>query len=163
MLEYWLTKAEGFRVRSEGGRVGVVRGVVVDPVQGNTTALIVRSPVLRRRRVVLAGSIQAVDPQERVLELEPVERAPRPSRLAELARWSLTVDRRFEVAGAWLRPRLRAVALAAWENVGRYARDLHAAYVHHRRAERGARTGVRSRAGGVWGGAAASRSSRRRP
>lgn len=164
VLDYWLTKAEGFSVRSGGGRVGVVRAVVVDPLHGKTTALIVRTPLLRRRRVVLAGAIEAVDPDERVLELEPAVRPARASRLVALRRWSDEIDRRFDAAGGWLRPRLRAWSLAAWASVRRHARDLQGAYVQRRRTQREARPGVRSRArGGPWGGAAASRPSRRRP
>lgn len=132
VLEYWLSRAEGFVVRSRGSRVGVVRRVVLDPGRGRASALILRSPLLRRRRVVLASSVDAVDPAERVLELEPTASrshsrswratlAPAAGRTGAAAgmafrrvqRWSDEVDGRFDAAGAWLRPRLRAWLVAA--------------------------------------------------
>src|SRR5205823_4541616 len=62
VLEYWLTNAEGFAVRSGGSRLGVVRGVVIDPAGGRASALVVRSPLLHRRRTVLAREAAAVGP-----------------------------------------------------------------------------------------------------
>src|SRR5438067_10272696 len=87
VLEYWLRNAEGFAVRSGGARVGVVYGVVVDPVDGRASALVLRSPFLHRRRVVLARTVEAVDPEERLLELEP-EKKHGPSRMERLEQWS---------------------------------------------------------------------------
>jgi sporulation protein YlmC with PRC-barrel domain len=65
VLEYWLANAEGFVVRSRGSRVGVVDGVVLDPARGRASALVLSSPVLHRRRVVLASTVEAVDPEAR--------------------------------------------------------------------------------------------------
>lgn len=147
VLEYWLVNAEGFAVRSRGSRVGVVRRVVLDPGRGRASALVVRSPLLHRRRVVLAHAIEAVDPELRQLELEPP--TPRPSRAAalkrwscELKRWSDELDRRADVAGAWLRPRLRAAALTLAALMRRCARRL-AADLRDRLAEQRARPRVR--------------------
>ena len=114
VLEYWLANAEGFVVRSKGSRVGVVSRVVVDPVRGRASALVLSSRFLHRHRVVLAQAVEAVDPEARLFELEVHEKAPRPSRLEPLAR-----------AGAWLWPRLLAVALATWRLMRRYAHDAY--------------------------------------
>jgi len=122
VLDYWLLHAEGFVVRRNGERVGDVREVVLDPGRGLASALVVRSRLLHRRRVVPVRAVDAVDPRARVLELEPkpVVLRERPSRRETLQRWSDELDRRADVAGAWLRPRLRAAALAAIA----YARHL---------------------------------------
>jgi hypothetical protein len=111
VLEYWLTNAEGFVVRSGGSRVGVVRRVVLDPERGRASALIVRSPLLHRRRVVLARAIETVDPAAQELELEP--REPRPTKLETLARWAGVLGRHVDGARAWLLPRTRSAARSA--------------------------------------------------
>jgi hypothetical protein len=81
VLEYWLAHAEGFTVRSRGS----VESVIVEPLYGRATALVVRSGPFRRRRVVSAAEVAAVDPEARVLELErnpAPKKAPREPRLA---------------------------------------------------------------------------------
>ena len=75
VLEYWLARAEGFGVRARGSRVGVVEDVVLDPARGTASALVLSSRFLHRRRVVLARTVEAVDPEARVFELEVEERA----------------------------------------------------------------------------------------
>ena len=97
VLEYWLAHAEGFTVRSRGP----VERVIVEPLYGRATALVVRSGVLRRREVVSAAAVTAVDPEARVLELEQ-EPAP-PKQPARATR-----------AGAWLAPRVRKALQEAW-------------------------------------------------
>lgn len=150
VLEYWLARAEGFRVRAHGSNVGVVEGVVLDPALGKASALVLSSRFLHRRRVVLARRVEAVDPEARLFELEVEERAPRPSRTEPLAR-----------AAAWLAPRVRALALA----VGRLVRNsAHDAYQscrsgRVRKAARSARGGAERAAS--WGSARASRRVRR--
>jgi hypothetical protein len=135
VLEYWLVNAEGFVVRSRGSRVGVVRGVVIDPARGRASALVLRSPLLHRRRVVLARAFEAVDPEGRLLELEPEEKRG-PSRLERLRRWSDALDRRADGAGAWLRPRLRAWAAASADRLGRALREGYARGAEAARASR---------------------------
>lgn len=81
ILEYWLANAEGFLVRAHGSRVGVVRGVTVDPVGGRATDLVLRTR-LHGTRVVRATTILAVDPARQVLELEIEERPLRFARIA---------------------------------------------------------------------------------
>jgi hypothetical protein len=79
VLDYWLAHAEGFVVASRSTRVGIVKRVVVDPVRGHADRLVVRTPLLRRRRVVPAEAITAVDPAARRLQVEQPER-PKPVR-----------------------------------------------------------------------------------
>lgn len=101
VLEYWLAHAEGFTVRSQG----TVERVIVEPLYGRATALVVRSGRLRRRHVVSAAAVTAVDPEARVLELEQPEPPPKqPSQTAMRAR----------SAGAWLAPRLRTAMREGW-------------------------------------------------
>jgi hypothetical protein len=102
VLEYWLAHAEGFTVRSRGR----VERVIVEPLYGRATALVIRSGRLRRRQVVSAAEVTAVDPEARVLEVEaPAPPAPRgPSRTAERAR----------SAGAWVAPRIRTALHEVW-------------------------------------------------
>lgn len=127
VLEYWLANAEGFELARER-----VERVVVDPVHGSATELVVRSRVLPgRRRVVPAAMVVAVDPFERLLH---VERRRRGLSLAvpvvrQAARARRTLTRLVLAAGArlltWLdaqRPRLRAWVIAA----GRHGRALDA-------------------------------------
>jgi hypothetical protein len=100
VLEYWLARAEGFGVRASGTRVGVVEEVVLDPARGKATALVLSSRFLHRRRVVLARTVETVDPEARLFELEVEERVPQPSRIATF------VHR--------LAQRMHALALATW-------------------------------------------------
>ena len=71
VLEYWLAHAEGFEVASRRVRPPRVERVVVDPVRGRATGLIVRSFGLGRshRRIVAADAVVAVDPFLRTLHL----------------------------------------------------------------------------------------------
>ena len=97
VLEYWLAHAEGFTVRSRGP----VERVIVEPLYGRATALVVRTGVLRRREVVSAAAVTTVDPEARVLELEEEPAPPRqPARAMR--------------AGTWLAPRLRKALQETW-------------------------------------------------
>jgi len=99
VLEYWLAHAEGFTVRSRGS----VERVIVEPLYGRATALVVRSGRFRRRQVVSAADVTSVDPEARVLELDAP--APRgPSRARARAR----------SAQAWLAPRLGKALHEVW-------------------------------------------------
>jgi hypothetical protein len=147
VLEYWLARAEGFHVRARGARLGVVEDVVLDPARGTASALVLSSRFLHRRRVVLAGAVEAVDPEARLFELEVEEHVPQPSRLAALARW--------------LAPRLRAVALSTWRLMRNSAHDAYESCRSGRvrEAARGARSGAQRAAS--WGSARAARGVRR--
>jgi hypothetical protein len=168
VLEYWLAHAEGFTVRSRGP----VERVIVEPLYGRATALVIRSGVLRRREVVSAAAVTAVDPEARVLELEE---APAPPKQPARARR----------AGAWLAPRLRKGLQEAWAaalmlaaavvEAGRtsfergvrwYAeRGDPPAYLYDRHPQRRPRPRVRAGAGErtrTGGGAAAARARRPR-
>jgi len=97
VLEYWLAHAEGFTVRSRGQ----VEGVIVEPLYGRATALVVRTGVFRRREVVSAAAVTTVDPEARVLELE---KEPAPPKQPARARR----------AGTWLAPRMRKALQGTW-------------------------------------------------
>src|SRR5499427_9385506 len=116
VLDYWLLHAEGFEVCAGRRPVGVVRDAVIDPVSGRATEVVVRSAFLHRRRVVAAGEFTTVVPAQRRFEVRARE-SPWPRRWAGFRRWSARVDARFEAAGAWLRPRLRAWSLAVAAHV----------------------------------------------
>jgi hypothetical protein len=64
VLDYWLGHSEGFELTSPGGgHQGVVQEVVVDE-RGYPRALVVRSGVLQRARVVNVDAVEAVVPME---------------------------------------------------------------------------------------------------
>jgi hypothetical protein len=101
VLEYWLAHAEGFTVRSRGP----VERVIVEPLYGRATALVIRAGFFRRRQVVSAAEVAAVDPEARVLELDERPRPPRePSQAAA----------RVRSASAWLAARVRHAAREGW-------------------------------------------------
>ena len=108
VLEYWLARAEGFDVRARGTRVGVVEGVVLDPARGRASALVLSSRFLHRRRVVLAGAVEAVDPEARLFELEVEERAPQPSRLDHVRPLARSATARSGAGNLGAHERLRA-------------------------------------------------------
>jgi len=117
-------------VRARGSRVGVVEDVVLDPARGTASALVLSSRFLHRRRVVLARTVEAVDPEARVFELEVKARSPQPSRLARFIRWSA--------------PRVHALALATWRLMRKYGHDAYESCRtgRVREAARGARGGA---------------------
>jgi hypothetical protein len=65
---HWLTRCEGFRVRSRRRR-GVVENVVLDPRNWHAEYLVVRYRGLGRRRIVPAGAVDAIVPAEHLLVL----------------------------------------------------------------------------------------------
>jgi hypothetical protein len=136
VLEYWLAHAEGFVVASRRGRRARVERVVVDPVRGRATGLVVRSFGVgrSRRRILAADCVVAVDPFLRTLHLahSRMER-PRPgARAASLAVAAFARSRRavaslqpaisagVRVAWAWSAPRLRRLSSIA----AQYGREL---------------------------------------
>jgi hypothetical protein len=119
---YWLTRCEGFRVRS-GRRRGTVESVVLDPRTWHAAYLVVRYRGFGRRRVVLAGAVDAVVPAEQVLVVRSrgrlvggasaVGRAGRVTARRSapvLARVGATVAHGLRAAAVWTE--LAAVALA---------------------------------------------------
>ena len=159
VLEYWLAHAEGFEVASRRVRPARVERVVIDPVRGHATGLIVRSFGVgrSRRRMVAADAVVAVDPFLRTLHLVHSSRplppagtraasllvaaagrtrpivaqlppatsagaravgawlAPRLKQTNSIAeRYGRELGVRIGAAAVWLRPRLRALAGAAW-------------------------------------------------
>jgi hypothetical protein len=123
VLEYWLTKAEGFGVRSGGSRLGVVRRVVIDPAGGRASALVVRSPLLRRRRTVLAREVGAVDPAARLLEVEPATpvEGSEPWVADTLIELAVRLDGLLDRTLTWLRPRAQAFAKRTAAAAGAWA------------------------------------------
>lgn len=85
MLEYWLDNAEGFEIQVRGVGRACVERVVVDPSSGRAEGLVVRSAILGRRRLVPVGAFAAVDPFERVLELD--RRRGHLARVARMMWW----------------------------------------------------------------------------
>jgi hypothetical protein len=69
VLDYWLVHSEGFELTTPGGgRRGVVQEVVIDEL-GNPRALVVRSGVLHRPRVMNVNAVEAVVPAEGTITL----------------------------------------------------------------------------------------------
>lgn len=91
VLEYWLAHAEGFDVSSSAAHLGVVERVRVEPTGGHARELVVRTPVLHRRRRLAAAAFAAVDPASRRLELAAT--GPAPPSLFDDARRHATVAR----------------------------------------------------------------------
>jgi hypothetical protein len=136
VLEYWLAHAEGFEVASRRVRPARVERVVVDPVGGRATGLIVRSFGVgrSRRRIVAADAVVAVDPFLRTLHLAHSPRAlpPAGTRAASMlvaaagrtrpimARLPPATSAGAHAARAWLAPRLRQMSSL----IARYGREL---------------------------------------
>jgi hypothetical protein len=112
VLEYWLDHAEGFEIRYRRRSRGHVESLLVDSHSGRTEGLVVRSPMIRRTRVIPAESIVAVEPFERVLmprlESSPLVRTGRATKRSAVglggAGWR---------GALWLGPRVRHAAAAA--------------------------------------------------
>ena len=136
VLEYWLAHAEGFEVASRRVRPARVERVVVDPVRGHATGLIVRSFGVGRsqRRIVAADAVVAVDPFLRTLHLAHSPRAlpPAGARAASLlvaaagrtrpvmARLPPATSAGARAARAWLVPRLKQTNSL----IAQYGREL---------------------------------------
>jgi hypothetical protein len=87
VIEYWLAHAEGFEVSSRASHLGVVEDVRLERADGHARELVIRTPVLHRRRRLAADAFAAVDPARRRLELvPPVVREPTwPDRVVPVA------------------------------------------------------------------------------
>ena len=142
VLDYWLAHAEGLTVEPLGVPV---ESVVVSQPLGHAEALIVRSPVTRRRRAIPAASIAAVAPSAGHLLLEtPIREAgpriPLPSNasltaagataaragglaLAHGTRAGRSARAGLTAGAAWLRPRVTQAAAGSHRAVRR-ARDV---------------------------------------
>jgi hypothetical protein len=106
--EYWLVHAEGFAVGSRPRPRERVERVLVDPLRGRATGLVLRSRrPWRRQRLLAADAVVAVDPFARVLRLEGAQ--PRRSEFARSA------AARSAAMVAWLAPRVRQQAQALHE------------------------------------------------
>jgi hypothetical protein len=114
---YWLSKCEGFAVT--GGERGVVEELIRDADPFVTTRLVVRTG-RRRRAVVPADAVAAVDPAERVVIIARSRRSrPTPTAMTRVA-----VGARMGSAGtarglAYARREMAARAAPAMESAGR--------------------------------------------
>lgn len=82
---YWLSHSEGFRVDSDGGRVGIVESVI-DDGSGEARALIVRAGLLGSRLVVVpATEVTSVASRRKRLLLRPSPEVGTGGFLSELA------------------------------------------------------------------------------
>jgi hypothetical protein len=82
VLDYWLRHSVGFELASPGGgHRGVVQDVVIDEL-GYPRALVVRSGVLQRARVVNVDAVEAVVPAEGTITLRDNPRSSTRLRVA---------------------------------------------------------------------------------
>ena len=149
---YWLANSEGFAL----GR-GRVESVVREPEAATVDALVVRTP-LRRRRVVDPDAVAAVDPVQRVLLVERRPRRRLPVRTTLGRARSGTAPYARAAAGAtargwaWTRPRaataLRLALALARAYAIRAGQELAAtaAWLRPRLAEAATRSSAAARA-----------------
>jgi hypothetical protein len=143
VLDYWLGNCEGFAVASPAGRTrGVVEEVLRDE-RGSARALVVRTGLRDRRRVIDAQVIDAVTPALGTIELGVRSRRPPRSRhvRAGLERLGDTGVRAAGTAGSL------GLAGTRW-GAGRARR--HGPVVAARTAAAGARTAAAARAAASW-------------
>lgn len=129
VLDYWLANAEGLRLERRGLRSGRVLAVVSDPESGRARALVVRSLLTGRRRLVPVAEVAGVSPANELLLLERRASGPglrerlRPVLAILLAlaatagrlggRLRVEAPRRTQAAIAWSRPRGAAAGRSA--------------------------------------------------
>lgn len=121
VLVYWLSRAEGFEVATRNRTRGRVEQVIADPSSRRAAALVVRpsSRIPRRRRLLIAAdAVVAVDPLARRIYLTHARERARPlvvpSHTRALVRRGLVKTPStasstviaVRAIGAWLRPRL---------------------------------------------------------
>jgi len=129
---YWLANSEGFAL----GR-GRVETVVRGPEAATVDALVVRAGPLRRRRLVDAEAVAAVDPAQRVLLVDrrprrkPRVRATIAQGRRDAAPYARAAAEATARGWAWTRPRaahlLRVARLLALAAAARAARTLSVA------------------------------------
>jgi hypothetical protein len=127
---YWLANAEGFEVVPRTILRQRVESVVVDAARGHAKALIVRSSFRRRRRILRAERVTAVDPFARVVYLAHKQQQQQQRSVAgawivsaligagvrsgqTMAQLLRAVAARLLAALVWLLPRLRQATRTA--------------------------------------------------
>jgi hypothetical protein len=109
VFDYWLGRCEGFELVSGHGRqAGVVERVVLDE-SGRARAIVVRTRILRRSRVLDPRALDAVVPEQETIAVRvdsSTPRRPRPARtiLTAATRGGVEVA---VATVAWTGPRLR--------------------------------------------------------
>jgi hypothetical protein len=120
---YWLTRCEGFAVRSGRRELGVVESVAGGPL-GLAETLQVHSRY--RQRVLDTGRVTAVVPGRRLLIIEPAPSRVRPvakSATRTAANSVVTVSELFVRLVAFLAPRVATGVRVSAVTAGRLTRD----------------------------------------
>lgn len=79
--QYWLRRCQGFEVRGQGRRLGVVEDVRYRSSRTQPDRITFRSGLLRRHRwQVPARAVAVVDPREHTLWIDPLQRRELPAK-----------------------------------------------------------------------------------
>lgn len=72
---YWLRRCQGFRVESDGRRIGIVEDVLYGAEHDRPSALLVRTGMLKRRlEAISLEDVEAIFPRAQRLSLRAVSR-----------------------------------------------------------------------------------------
>jgi hypothetical protein len=72
---YWLRRCQGFRVESDGRRIGIVEDVLYGAEHDRPSALLVRTGMLKRRlEAISVEDVEAIFPRAQRLSLRAVSR-----------------------------------------------------------------------------------------
>jgi hypothetical protein len=73
---YWLRRCQGFRVDSEGRRLGVVEDVLYGAEHDRPSALLVRTGILKRKlEAISLEDVEAIYPRARRLSLRALSQS----------------------------------------------------------------------------------------
>jgi hypothetical protein len=73
---YWLRRCQGFRVDSEGSRIGIVEDVLYGAEYDRPSALLVRPGIFKRRlEAISLEDVEAIYPREQRLSLRAFSRS----------------------------------------------------------------------------------------
>lgn len=62
---YWLRRCQGFRVESQGQRVGIVEDVLYGAEHNRPSALLVRTGIFKRRlEAISVDDVEAINPRD---------------------------------------------------------------------------------------------------
>ena len=72
---YWLRRCQGFRVQSDGRRIGIVEDVLYGAEHDRPSALLVRTGMLKRRlEAISLEDVEEIFPRAQRLSLRAVSR-----------------------------------------------------------------------------------------